>query len=62
MLIHILDLVPTQQTSRWICRLGRRRWVCSGVVERRGVGGEEHLANDPVLLTVALPQSHHLPP
>lgn len=24
--------------------------------------GEEHLANDPVLLTVALPKCHHLPP
>lgn len=33
----------------------QRRWVCSGVEERSVVGGEEHLANDPVLLTMALP-------
>lgn len=26
------------------------------------IGAEEHLADDPVLLTVALPQSHHLSP
>lgn len=38
-----------------------RRWY-SGMGEGSGVGGEEHLANDPVLLTVALLESHHLPP
>lgn len=26
------------------------------------MGEEEHLADDPMLLTVALPQSDHLPP
>lgn len=29
---------------------------------RSGVGGEEYLADDPMLLTVALPQRDHLPP